>query len=169
MCSLLYLHLYWCICLFGALLIPIFRALFAGVMLAIAVAGYRTASPVDKRLQQQACGTSCVGSFVPAWPMVCLNGLYGGMPMHPSETAANAIAMTDTHSSITVGSKRSSCCLKIAAVKNVLESKRVQTFVGETRMWKDRIFLFRLLNHLNCTFSCGNHSALDCFDKALVH
>lgn len=120
-------------------------ALFAGVMLAIVVA-WSTAqliSPVDKRLQATE-RTLRVASATLAHMADGLSeqGCMAVCQLLLSETAANAIAMTDTRTTLAyVGSEAGivPVATKIStAVKNVLESKRVQTFtLGDQDEWKD--------------------------------
>lgn len=120
-------------------------ALFAGVMLAIVVA-WSTAqlvSPVDKRLQAtERTLRVASATLVHMADGLSEQGCMAVCQLLLSETAANAIAMTDTRTTLAyVGSEAGivPVATKIStAVKNVLESKRVQTFtLGDQDEWKD--------------------------------
>lgn len=120
-------------------------ALFAGVMLAIVVA-WSTAqliSPVDKRLQAtERTLRVASATLVHMADGLSEQGCMAVCQLLLSETAANAIAMTDARTTLAyVGSEAGivPVATKIStAVKNVLESKRVQTFtLGDQDEWKD--------------------------------
>lgn len=120
-------------------------ALFAGVMLAIVVA-WSTAqlvSPVDKRLQAtERTLRVASATLVHMADGLSEQGCMAVCQLLLSETAASAIAMTDTRTTLAyVGSEAGivPVATKIStAVKNVLESKRVQTFtLGDQDEWKD--------------------------------
>lgn len=120
-------------------------ALFAGVMLAIVVAWStaRLISPVDKRLQAtERTLRVASATLVHMADGLSEQGCMAVCQLLLSETAANAIAMTDTRTTLAyVGSEAGivPVATKIStAVKNVLESKRVQTFtLGDQDEWKD--------------------------------
>lgn len=120
-------------------------ALFAGVMLAIVVA-WSTAqliSPVDKRLQAtERTLRVASATLVHMADGLSEQGCMAVCQLLLSETAASAIAMTDTRTTLAyVGSEAGivPVATKIStAVKNVLDSKRVQTFtLGDQDEWKD--------------------------------
>lgn len=120
-------------------------ALFAGVMLAIVVA-WSTAqlvSPVDKRLQAtERTLRVASATLVHMADGLSEQGCMAVCQLLLSETAASAIAMTDTRTTLAyVGSEAGivPVATKIStAVKNVLNSKRVQTFtLGDQDEWKD--------------------------------
>lgn len=150
-------------------------ALLAGVLLALVVAwsGVQLVSPVDKRLQATE-RTLRVASATLAHMTDGLSeqGCMAVCQLLLSETAASAIAMTDTRTTLAyVGSEAGivPVATKISsAVKNVLESKRVQTFtLDDQSEWKDEFALSTLQSSKLAPFPAGIIAPLIVSDKSV--
>ena len=150
-------------------------ALLAGVMLALVVAwsGVQLVSPVDKRLQATE-RTLRVASATLAHMTDGLSeqGCMAVCQLLLSETAASAIAMTDTRTTLAyVGSEAGivPVATKVSsAVKNVLESKRVQTFtLDDQSEWKDEFALSTLQSSKLVPFPAGIIAPLIVSDKSV--
>ena len=150
-------------------------ALLAGVMLALVVAwsGVQLVSPVDKRLQATE-RTLRVASATLAHMTDGLSeqGCMAVCQLLLSETAASAIAMTDTRTTLAyVGSEAGivPVAAKVSsAVKNVLESKRVQTFtLDDQSEWKDEFALSTLQSSKLVPFPAGIIAPLIVSDKSV--
>jgi len=150
-------------------------ALLAGVLLALVVAwsGVQLVSPVDKRLQATE-RTLRVASATLAHMTDGLSeqGCMAVCQLLLSETAASAIAMTDTRTTLAyVGSEAGivPVATKVSsAVKNVLESKRVQTFtLDDQSEWKDEFALSTLQSSKLPPFPAGIIAPLIVSDKSV--
>lgn len=150
-------------------------ALFAGVMLAIVVA-WSTAqlvSPVDKRLQAtERTLRVASATLVHMADGLSEQGCMAVCQLLLSETAASAIAMTDTRTTLAyVGSEVGivPVATKIStAVKNVLESKRVQTFtLGDQDEWKDEFSFSSPQSSKLVPFPAGIIAPLIVSDKSI--